>query len=177
MLRALPVLLGLAAAAACGPKVSTEPFPYEQDDPAAGAPPAEPAPTYDELPVAPPGPGARAGTVERAALVAVLDQGPAAILRHVEVAAELDGDRFLGWRLVAIDPGHHPFAGVDLVPGDVLVALNGRVLSRPDELQAVWDGLRGADAIVADLRRDGGKVQLRWEIDGPPAPPPAPARR
>jgi hypothetical protein len=163
--------LVLILAAACGPKVSTDPSPYEEDDPAAGAPVEETAPTWEELPVAEAGPGAREGTIERAALDKVLDAGPGATLRHFEVAAVHDGNRFLGWRLVAVDPKHRGFDGVDLVPGDILVALNGRSVSRPDELQAVWDGLRTADAIVADLRRGEARFSLRWVITPAPAQP------
>lgn len=163
--------LPLLFVAACGPKVSTDPSPYEQDDPAAGAPAAEKAPTWEDLPVAEAGPGAREGTIERAKLDAILDAGPGATLRHFEVAAEHDGNRFLGWRLVAVDPKHRGFDGIDLLPGDVLVALNGRSVSRPDELQAVWDSLRTADAIVADLKRGEAKFSLRWAIVTPaPAP-------
>ena len=172
-----PALLALALGlAACGPKVNVEPSPYEEDDPRAGAAEAPAEPTWAELPTAPPAPGAREGTVDRAALLPTLDAGPPALLRHLEVAAELDGQRFLGWRLVAIDPSFTRFEGVDLQPGDVLVAVNGQSVARPDQLQSVWDGLRSADAIVADLRRGDGKLQLRWTITGAPAPAPAKPR-
>jgi type II secretory pathway component PulC len=76
----------------------------------------------------------------------------------------MDGERFLGWRLTSIDPEHHGFDGVDLRPDDVLVALNGRSISRPDQLQQVWDELRGAAAVVADLKRGEAKLQLRWVV-------------
>lgn len=163
------LLFGLliATAAACGPKVNTDPSPYEEDDPRAGAPVEKRAPTYEELPVAPSGPGAREGAIERAALLAVLDAGPGELLRNFEVAAEHDGDRFLGWRVVAFDPKKPRFEGVDLVPGDVLIAVNGRSVARPDELQVLWDGLRTSDEIVADLMRDGARFQLRWSITPP----------
>jgi hypothetical protein len=164
-------LLVLILAAACGPKVTTDPSPYEEDDPAAGAPVENAQPTWEELPVAEVGPGAREGTIERAKLDAILDAGPGAVLRHFEVAAEHVGNRFLGWRLVAVDPKHRGFDGVDLLPGDVLVALNGRSVSRPDELQAVWDSLRTADAIIADLRRGEARFSLRWAIVTPEAAP------
>jgi hypothetical protein len=153
--------------AACGPKVNPEePF-VEEDDPRAGASIDEPREVrWEELPEAPPpeGPLLREGTIARASLIPVLDQGPGPILSHMEVSAELDGDRFLGWRLVAFDPKHRDFDGIDLAPGDVLVALNGVVLSKPNELQAVWDDLRTADAIVADMRRAGTRFQLKWTI-------------
>jgi hypothetical protein len=148
----------------CAPKVHVASTPFEEDDPRAGPPKEAPKPRWEELPEAPVAEGAREGTMTRAALHAVLDAGPGALLRHVEVAAELEGERFLGWRLVAIDPQHRGFDGVDLRPDDILVALNGRPLSRPDELAALWDQLRGADVVVADLRRGPGKLQLRWTV-------------
>jgi len=152
------------AALGCGPKVNMEPSPFEEDDPAAGAPAAPAEPTWEELPVAPTGPGAREGTIDRAALDAVLAAGPVAVISHVEVAAEHDGEKFLGWRLVAVDPRYRGFDGVDLVPGDVLIAVNGRALAHPDHLHALWDALGSADEIVADLRRGEAKLQLRWRV-------------
>jgi len=162
LMRRLALALLLAG---CAPKVHPEASPFENDDPRAGAPvEKEPPPTWEELPVAPPAPGVREGTIARAALNATLDAGPGALLRHLEVAAVLDGNRFVGWRLIALDPDDHSFDGVDLVPGDVLVAINGRSIAKPDELQAVWDLLRTAPAIVADLRRGDGKLQLHWTV-------------
>lgn len=159
----LPALL-VVLAAACGPKVNVEPSPYEEDDPRASAEAPRP-PTWDELPVAPATPAAREGTMTRAALNAVLDAGPGALLATFEVAAELEGKRFVGWRLVALDPDHHAFDGVDLQPGDILVAVNGHAIARPDQLQKLWDSLRTAPVLVADLRRGEGKLQLRWTIE------------
>ena len=143
-----------------------EPF-VEEDDPRAGAAIDEPAQIrYEELPEAEPpaGPVVREGTIARSTLIPILDAGPGPILSHVEVSAEVENDQFYGWRLVAFDPKHRDFDGVDLVPGDVLVALNGVVLSKPQELQTVWDGLRTADSIVADIRRAGTRFQLVWTI-------------
>jgi S1-C subfamily serine protease len=149
--------------AACGPKVNPA-SPFEQDDPRAGNVVEDAPPTYEELPVAPVIAGVRAGSIARADLLAQLDAGPGPILGRVEVTAEHDGERFRGWRLVAVDPEAPPFPGVDLVPGDVLIAINGRSIARPDELQKVWGELRTASAIVADLERDGGRFQLRWAV-------------
>jgi type II secretory pathway component PulC len=159
-------LIALFVLAACRPRVDPQ-SPFEEDDPRAGdVVEPEAAPTYEQLPEAPSGPGVRVGTIERDDLVAALDQGPGPILGRVEVTAEHDGDRFLGWRLVSVDPKHPPFPGVDLQPGDVLIAINGRSIARPDELDKVWGALRTADEIVADLERDGAKFQLRWIITG-----------
>jgi hypothetical protein len=169
-----------AALAACGPKVQVdEASPFERDDPRAGEPPPEP-PRWEELPPAPPGPGQRGGTIERGALIAVLDAGPGQFLRGFEIAAELEnGKTFRGWRLVQLMPGEGRFAGLDLAPGDVLVAINGQPLSRPDQLHALWESLRTADELTCDLERAGGRFQLRFAIEPAldadaafPAPPP-----
>jgi hypothetical protein len=178
------VAIGLAA---CGPKVKVaDPSPFERDDPSAGDPPPA-APRWEELPPAPPGPGQRGGTIERSALIATLDAGPGQFLRGFEIAAELEnGRQFRGWRLVQLMPGETRFAGLDLAPGDVLVAINGQALSRPDQLHAVWESLRTADELVCDLERAGGRFQLTFAITPPldaasqfpsapaaaPAPPP-----
>jgi len=152
--------------AACAPKVRLDDPPFEQDDPRASTiAPAQPK-LWKDLPEAPPGPGVRGATIQRTQLQATLDAGPGAFLRGFEVAAELDdGQRFHGWRLVQVLPGEHRFAGLDLVPGDVLVAVNGRSISRPDQLEALWTSLRTTDEIVLDLERSGSRFALRFTIE------------
>ena len=145
--------LALLFVAACGPKVHMDDSPFEEDDPRAGAPAEEPAaPVWEQLPEAPAGPGP--------------------ILSHMDVTAEHAGNRFVGWRLVAFDPQHRDFDGVDLRPGDVLVALNGIALVKPDDLETVWEQLRDTDVIVADLIRDGARFQLTWTVTSPQTAPP-----
>jgi hypothetical protein len=164
----------------CGAKVHTDPSPFDVDDPSAGAPPAPQAVRWEMRPEASPGPGARDGTIARAALNAVLDAGPGAFLHGFEVAAAMDRGRFTGWRLVQWMQGETRFAGLDLAPGDVLIAINGRPLSRPDQLEALWDSLRTANEVVCDLTRGDARFQLHFTIDPPltataaPSPPPPP---
>ena len=107
---------------------------------------------------APPGKGLRSGTISRAHLIAVLDAGPGAFLRQIEVAPLLDRDRFVGWQLVQLLDHQSPLIDVDVAPGDVLLAVNGVQLSRPDQLQTLWDSLRTANQLNAQLWR--GKTQL-----------------
>jgi hypothetical protein len=169
------------ALAACGAKVHVDDSPYDLDTPAA-APVAPPqAVAWDLRPEAPAGPGVRTGTIARPALVAVLDAGPGAFLSGFEVAPELDGQRFAGWRLVQWMPGQRRFAGLDLAPGDILLAINGQTLSRPDQLETLWTSLRTADQLVCDLGRGANRFQLTFAIlpplgaAPPPTAPPEPA--
>jgi hypothetical protein len=118
-------------------------------------------------PTAPPGRGARTGTIARASLNAVLDAGPGAFLHGFEVAPVMDGQRFAGWRLVQLMEGEHRFDGLDVTPGDVLLSVNGLPVSKPDQLAAVWDALRAANQLVIAIVRDHASVELRFAIDPP----------
>ena len=191
--RAAAAVAALALAAACAERVDPR-SPFDEDDPralredvelarahrAAGG--SEPAaaqaativtPAEEAVAIPPAGSGRRAGTIERAALVPVLDAGPAAFLSWFDVEADSRDGRFVGWRLVRVRPAGRALAELDLVPGDVLVAVNGRPLARPDHLEALWRELYGAGAVVAEIRRAGERFTLRFTIEGEPARPPA----
>jgi hypothetical protein len=185
-------LLALTVLLACGPKVSTAPRAVDDDldrdpdrgpdrDPgarreAAGAPrPADPAhPADPPRPVAAPrpavaAPGVRTGTIARARLVAVIDAGPGTFLRQVEVAPRMAGDRFVGWQLVQLLDRGGPLREVDLSPGDVLIAVNGKPVARPEQLWALWDSLRTANEVTAQLQRGDQPLELRFTVQ-PPVP-------
>jgi type II secretory pathway component PulC len=165
------LVLAVPALLACAPKVSTTPPSFDEDvtrDPHVAAP-AAPAPPA-ERPIAPPGKGLRTGTIARDRLLAVLDAGPATFLRQLEVAPRMNGERFVGWELVQLVDHHSPLYDVDLVPGDVLLAINGKPVSRPDQLQAVWDSLRTADAVTAQLWRGQAKLTLEFAVEPKLAP-------
>ena len=185
-------LLLVVALTACAPKVSTLPPTFDEDlgEPTPVAVAAEPL-TDAQRPVAAPGKGLRSGTIPRDRLVAVLDAGPAQFLRQLEVTARMNGERFVGWQLVQLLDRAGPLYDVDVVPGDVLLAINGKPLSRPDQLQSIWDSLRTANTVQAQLWRGDAKFTLDFAIEPPvtatttvpaatpatmpPAPAPTPA--
>jgi S1-C subfamily serine protease len=153
------------AIAACGPAPSPR-APADDLDARDRATAAPEAPVADEdRAVAPPGKGLRTGTIERAHLVAVLDAGPGTFLRQLEVAPRLSGKQFVGWQLVQLLDHAGPLHDVDLVPGDVLLAINGRPLSRPEQLQVVWDSLRTANEVSAQLWRGDRKLELHFTVE------------
>jgi S1-C subfamily serine protease len=156
-----------AAAAACAPKVAVPPPSFDEDlEPrrVSDVPPGDPL-LAAERPVAPPGRGARTGTIARARLVAVLDAGPPSFLRQLEVTPRMSGDRFVGWELVQLVDRQSPLHGVDVAPGDVLLSINGQPISRPDQLQLLWDSLRTANELTAQLWRGGDKLELAFAIE------------
>lgn len=160
----LTLLAAVVTVIACSPK----PMPTQSvdDEVTAGQKPAlKNAPLDGASIEAPPGRGIRKGTIERTKLVAVLKNGPGAFLSQVEVAPQLEGKRFVGWQLVRLLDRNSPLADVDVAPGDVLVAVNGNSLSKPEQLQTLWDSLHKANSLNAVLHRGGTQVQLAFAIE------------
>lgn len=154
-------------AAACAPKVSTAPSRF--DDMELNKHQRMPEQTAEQVTPpraeAPPGKGLRQGTIARSRLNAVLDAGPGSFLRQLEVAPKKQGDRFVGWELVQLIDRASPLIDVDLVVGDVLLAINGKPISRPDQLQTVWESLRTANEVTAQLWRGDAKLTLAFTVD------------
>ena len=153
--------------AACAPKVSTTPTRFDDIElnKHQRMPDAEPAPPAPPRLEAPPGKGLRTGTIARSRLIAVLDAGPGTFLRQLEVSPKKQGERFVGWELVQVLDRGSPLIDVDLVTGDVLLAINGKPISRPDQLQTVWDSLRTADEVTAQLWRGDTQLTLAFTVD------------
>ena len=108
---------------------------------------------------APAVPRRRTGEIQRAELERVLQAGPGRLLARVRVKANVTGKRFNGWEVVRI-----PWPSVDLVAGDVVLAVNGRTLEHPLELKVLWDDLRKANAIAVEVDRKGEKFALTFDI-------------
>jgi hypothetical protein len=174
-------LLCCAVLAACGPKVQMKGNAFDEDLESRTTEPTATAPALPPRPEAPPGKGLRTGTIERAKLIAVLDGGPGAFLRQLEVTPRMDGNRFIGWQLVQLLDRKGPLVDVDVAPGDVLLAVNGRTISRPDQLQSVWDSLRTANELRAQLWRGDAKLELAFaiepKVDPATIPPALPATK
>lgn len=152
------------ATTACGPKHT--PSPHDESElptPQRADTDRQPAGTRAAEP--PPRKGARNGTIERPKLVAVLNKGPGAFLGQFEVSPRLEAKRFIGWQLVRLLDRNSPLTAIDVAPGDVLASVNGNSLSRPDQLQTLWDSLRTANSIQAVLWRGATKVDLAFAIE------------
>jgi hypothetical protein len=170
--------LALVVAAACGPKVSPQPVAFDEDLRSSSQTAVVEPEVVQARPEAPPGKGLRSGVIQRDRLLKVLDAGAGQFLRQLEVTPRMNGDRFVGWQLVQVLDRQGPLVDVDLVPGDVLLAVNGKPLARPDQLQTLWDSLRTANAVSAQLWRGDAKLSLEFTIEPPvtggtvaPAPP------
>jgi hypothetical protein len=160
------LLASLVFVIACGPKVAPKTTAFDEDLPAEKTiSNTEAAPALPARPEAPPGKGLRNGTIDRAQLIAVLDKGPGMFLRQLEITARMEGNRFVGWQLVQLLDPQSPLRDVDVVPEDVLLAVNGKPITRPDQLQTVWDSLRTANELRAIVWRGEAKVELAFAIE------------
>lgn len=161
---------------ACGPKVAPTGSVFDEELESRHADTTETAPEAASRAEAPPGKGLRNGTIERAKLIEVLDAGPGAFLRQMEVTPRMDGNRFVGWQLVQLIDRTGPLYDVDVAPGDVLLAVNGKQLSRPDQLQTIWDSLRNANEVRAQLWRGETKLELAFAVEPKIEPTIAPTK-
>jgi type II secretory pathway component PulC len=162
----------LATALACGPKVNPnrQPLSYELDDPEM----APAARSSAEQPVADAEngkPKTRWGSVDRARLLEVLDQGPAAFLAGVKIQPYFLDQRFAGWEIVSFWPRDSRFAAVDLQPGDVITKVNGRKIMKPKQLFDLWSKMREVSEIVVTGKRANEPFELRFQVIGGPQPP------
>lgn len=166
MQRTFVALVIATAACSSGPRGASEPVAAEPDraSPVDADADAEPDAVIDD--VAAPG-----QTITRAALLPVLDAGPGMFLSTVKVEAFFRAQRFVGWKVLALD-ARYGEAGIE--PGDILVSANGIAVSKPEHLSDVFEKLRGADQLVLAGERSGAPLELVFGIEGAP-PPPAPA--
>lgn len=125
---------------------------------AAGAAPDDPAAARRDGTAASPA-RVEGGAIPRHEVAAVLDAGPAAFLGHIRVRPSFEDRRFCGWEIVSFWPDDPRFSRVDLLPGDVVVRVNGKPIERPEQFQDVWESLRFASELVVEYRRG---TETRW---------------
>jgi hypothetical protein len=139
----------LAALLACGPKVSTNRRRSTKARHETNRPPV--ADNDDGAPSHRPGRSLRASAIRATAWSPCSTPDPARSSASSGTARMTD-NRFIGWELVQlVGTQQNPLYDIDLVPGDVLLSINGKMIARPDQLQTVWDGLRAADTVTAQL--------------------------
>ena len=103
-----------------------------------------------------------AGTVPRAAMIPVLDEGLGRFLQRVDVAPSIYDGRFRGFRVVAFSDAR--FAGHGVEVGDVIERVNGKPIARPAQALAAFESLRTAPRILVELRRNGAPLLLRYDV-------------
>ncbi len=143
---------------------------FDEDDPAAlpvevRVPEPEP-----ELELEPEFEPVKVGWIDRTTLDQFLDRGVGAFLASLEVEPHLANERFVGWKLIRIEP-----SWLDIRAGDVVTAINHQRIERPAQFQKVWEALRATDDIVISGRRDGTAFELHIAVSGDQVAPAEPA--
>ena len=160
----LPVLF---AACATGQPVADIPPLGEQPTPIVQ--PAAPVPM--PAPVAKSEPAtctafAKPGVLKRSAVVRVADAGIGQWLAGgAEVQRKIVKLKFQGWEIRRLYAGDPCYQMVDLRPLDVVTAINGKSVERPEQAFDVLTALRTAPELVVDYLRDGQPKKLTFSIE------------
>ncbi len=110
-------------------------------------------------------PSAPDHTLPRSAVRAVVDQGLGYFLQRVELDDHpvMAAGKFHGFRIANLrDPDF--WAGVDLKPGDVVTAVNGFPIERPEQAQTAFESLQVASELKVAYDRDGQPRELVYAI-------------
>lgn len=136
----------------------------------ASPPPAPPevpelsgsAPIIAKIPV---------GSIERKEVDLTVEAGLGSFLQRVTVEPVIEADKFVGFRLVDIDPGMIR-KDIDVQVGDVVTRANGHALEVETEAFEAFEGLRAARSIELSVLRNGKPVQVVIPIVGEPTSAP-----
>ena len=147
--------LVLAIVVGCGgskPPARTEPSPATSASPPVTASATAPVPT-------------RPGRLSRGEVMATLSRGLGDLLTRIEIEPLLAGGKFRGWRVVKLRQGDPMWTGVDLAPGDVVTAVNGRPIERPEQALAAFQSLAVASELRVTYERNGARREIAYPID------------
>jgi hypothetical protein len=103
------------------------------------------------------------GSLWRDEVDAVVDGGLGRFLGFVKVEPRLDGDTFVGWQIVELTPAD-TWAGVDLLPGDVVTRINGGPIEREAQAHAVFTSLKQSNQLTVTYLRGEQPRELAWRI-------------
>jgi type II secretory pathway component PulC len=121
---------------------------------------AKPAPATTPASVPPDG-----HSLPRSAVREVVSQGLGAFLRRLELDDQpvRTGGRFRGFRIAQLRDDRF-WNGVDLKPGDVVTAVNGFPIERPEQALTAFESLDVASELRITYDRDGQPRELEYAI-------------
>lgn len=101
--------------------------------------------------------------IQRATLNDVLSRGPGRFFAQMPVTPHRIRGHFVGFRLMALYR-HHPPSPNGVQVGDVVTAVNGVAIKRPNHFMEVWKGLKKARALRVNLLRDNQPLFITYQI-------------
>lgn len=102
--------------------------------------------------------------IPRFQLHRVIEGGLGRVLQRLELEPYRVEGGFRGFRVLRSRLYTRSGEPIDLRPGDVILALNGRSIERPEEAMQAFEALRGEEAIVVSILRDENRDELRIPI-------------
>lgn len=127
-----------------------------------GSAPPRPVAHIVEPPAADPAPEA-SGVIHRSELDRVLERGIGAFLGRLSTEPDLRDGRFVGFRVTELHDTAL-FEGVDLLPGDTILEINGQGIERPEHAFTVWTALRVASELTIVVLRGEERREIRYAI-------------
>ena len=102
-------------------------------------------------------------TIRRAALEDVLGKGPGRFFERMPVVPYKQQGRFVGFQIVQLyaQAPPHP-EGVHV--GDVVTAINGLPIARPNQFMKVWKEMHGQRVIEVDVLRRSAPVRVVYRV-------------
>ena len=100
-------------------------------------------------------------------MVAALGRGLGDLLGRVHLEPALVAGKFHGWRIIELKAGDPMWEGTDLAPGDVVTAVNGRPIERPEQAFAAFQTLAVAKELRVTYERGTSRREIVYPIDDP----------
>lgn len=107
----------------------------------------------------------KAGVVRRAALNELIGRGPGYVFSQVETKAVHEGQKFVGFELIAMSPTAQHAVGSAVQVGDIITHINGVQQRLPDDYLRAWKLLGEAQTVRIDLIREGEASQVSWQVE------------
>jgi len=154
----------LLARAKAKPRAPSETAPAPEPAPAPVAPPAPPPldPFDDLLP---------AGHIAAEVIARVHAAGPHKLLRSLETEPARINGTVVGFRIVSLAPDAAFLRRAQLLPGDIILSVNGASIITPDAFMKVWSALPKATALDLAILRGTETLNRHWDIDAPAVAP------
>ncbi|RMG99041.1 MAG: hypothetical protein D6705_04430 [Deltaproteobacteria bacterium] len=116
------------------------------------------------------------GVVYRSELDRATARGPAYLLRQLGPEPHRIDGRFVGYRITRLFPDEPGLCSdpCDLHEGDVIVAVNGVRIERPEHLATLFEQLPSMTELRVDRLREGEGQSRTYRILPDPAPTGAP---
>ncbi len=107
---------------------------------------------------------AECGTVSRDELDSVIVAGPQTFISGIEVEAAKEGKRFLGFRFLSFFPESPLAKSKVLLPGDIILSVNGQRLERPEHYMQIWEHLKEREIIELKMIRGSETLTHCWRV-------------